>query len=55
MAAYLSAEVVETFLIHILTPVYRITEDDSIRDPRMGAFITALGDPLPTDDLVQMS
>jgi U3 small nucleolar RNA-associated protein 20 len=55
MTTHLSAEVVGTFLIHILTPVYRITEDDSVRDSRMGAFITALRDPLPTDDRVQMS
>lgn len=27
----------EQFLVHILTPVYRITEDDTIRDSQMGA------------------
>jgi U3 small nucleolar RNA-associated protein 20 len=55
MTTHLSAEVVETFLVHILTPVYRITEDDSVRDSRMGAFMTAQSDPFPTDDRAQMS
>lgn len=55
MTTYLSAEVVENLLVYILTPVYRITEDDSVRDPRMGAFIIALRTPLPADDRVQMS
>jgi len=49
MTTHLSAEVVETFLVHILTPIYRITEDDSIRDSRMGAFIATLGYLLPTN------
>lgn len=26
----------QMFLVHILTPVYRITEDDTIRDTQMG-------------------
>lgn len=55
MTTSLSAEVVEIFLVHILTPVYRITEDDSIRDSRMGAFITVPRDPLLIDDWVQTS
>ena len=55
MITHLSAEVVETFLVHILTPVYRITEDDSVRDSRMGTLINTLGDPLLTDDRIQMS
>jgi len=55
MTAHLSAQVVETFLVHILTPVYRITEDDSVRDSRMGAFTTALWYLLLIDDRVQRS
>jgi len=55
MTAHLSAEVVETFLVHILTPVYRITEDDSVRDSRMGAFTTALWYLLLIDGHVQRS
>lgn len=42
MTTHLSADVAETFLVHILTPVYRITEDDSVRDPRMGALVATL-------------
>jgi len=55
MTAHLSAQVVETFLVHILTPVYRITEDDSVRDSRMGAFTAAFRYLLLIDDRVQMS
>ena len=51
MTTHLSAEAVENFLVHILTPVYRITEDDSVHDSRMGGFIAVPRDPL-TDDLV---
>lgn len=36
MTSYMDAAVVELFLVHILTPVYRITDDDTIRDPHMG-------------------
>jgi U3 small nucleolar RNA-associated protein 20 len=36
MASYMEAHRLETFLVHILSPVYRITEDDTIRDPQMG-------------------
>lgn len=31
----------EQFLPHILTPVYRITEDDTIRDAGMGMYIAS--------------
>jgi len=55
MTAHLSAEVVETFLVHILTPVYRITEDDSVRDSRMGTFTITFRNILLIDDRVQMS
>ncbi|KAI9465208.1 armadillo-type protein [Lactarius psammicola] len=35
MANYMEAPQLEGFLMHILSPLYRITEDDSIRDQRM--------------------
>lgn len=36
MANYMGAPQLEGFLMHILSPIYRITEDDTIRDQRMG-------------------
>ncbi len=39
MVSHMDAEVVEHFLTHILNPVYRIIEDDTIRDPQMGEWI----------------
>lgn len=36
MASHMEATQLERFLTHILTPVYRITEDDTIRDAGMG-------------------
>lgn len=36
MSSHMDAERLEKFLVHILTPVYRLTEDDTIRDPQMG-------------------
>lgn len=38
MASHMEAERLETFLVHILTPVYRIAEDDSIRDSEIGQW-----------------
>lgn len=38
MASYMEAERLEQFLVHILTPVYRVTEDDTIRDSQMGMY-----------------
>ncbi|KAF7316852.1 DRIM domain-containing protein [Mycena chlorophos] len=35
MAAHMDDAKLERFLVHILTPVYRITEDDTIRDSQM--------------------
>lgn len=32
----------KNFLIHILTPVYRLTEDDTIRDAQMGTISYSL-------------
>lgn len=36
MTSHMPSDDVEGFLTHILSPVYRILEDDTIRDPRMG-------------------
>lgn len=36
MASHLEAEILEHYLVHILTPVYRILEDDTVRDTQMG-------------------
>ena len=36
MTSYMEATQLERFLPHILTPVYRITEEDTIRDSGMG-------------------
>ena len=36
MVSYVDAIVVERFLINILDPVYRVVEDDTIRDSHMG-------------------
>ncbi|KAF8305376.1 hypothetical protein DL93DRAFT_356267 [Clavulina sp. PMI_390] len=36
MVSHMSKEDVSTFLTHILTPVYRIIEDDTIQDSQMG-------------------
>ncbi|TFK45123.1 armadillo-type protein [Crucibulum laeve] len=35
MTSHMEAARLELFLVHILTPVYRLTEDDTIRDPQM--------------------
>ncbi|KIM44053.1 hypothetical protein M413DRAFT_17908 [Hebeloma cylindrosporum] len=35
MASHMDAARLEQFLVHILTPVYRLTEDDTIRDSQM--------------------
>lgn len=39
MASHMEAERLEKFLVHILTPVYRITEDDTIRDEQIGKLL----------------
>lgn len=36
MASFLEPKRLEMFLVHILSPVYRIIEDDTIRDQQMG-------------------
>ena len=37
MVSHLDATLLERYLVHILTPVYRIIDDDSIRDAHIGA------------------
>ena len=39
MASHLDAEVLDHFLVHVLNPVYRVIEDDTIHDPQMGKQI----------------
>lgn len=39
MVSFLDASQVEKFLMHILSPIYRIVEDDTIREPQMGEYI----------------
>lgn len=39
MTTYMQADDVVHYLVHILTPVYRILDDDSIRDPQMGEYL----------------
>ena len=38
MASHMEATSLEGFLVHILTPVYRLVEDDTIRDSQMGMY-----------------
>ena len=42
MANYMEASQLEGFLMHILSPMYRITEDDTIRDQGMGEYLQTL-------------
>ena len=39
MAAYMSPDLLERYLFHILNPVYRILDDDTIHDKDMGALV----------------
>jgi U3 small nucleolar RNA-associated protein 20 len=39
MANYMEVPLLQEFLIHILSPIYRITEDDTIQNQRMGEYI----------------
>jgi U3 small nucleolar RNA-associated protein 20 len=36
MANHMEVTLLQEFLMHILSPIYRITEDDTIRDQHMG-------------------
>jgi U3 small nucleolar RNA-associated protein 20 len=38
MANHMEATLLQGFLMHILSPIYRITEDDTIRDQQMGEY-----------------
>ncbi|KAF8901183.1 armadillo-type protein, partial [Gymnopilus junonius] len=50
MASHMEAERLEQFLVHILTPVYRLTEEDTIRDSQMEELKTTA---IELQDLVQ--
>ncbi|THH26353.1 hypothetical protein EUX98_g7834 [Antrodiella citrinella] len=50
MVNYLSAEQVEKYLMHMLAPVYRIVEEDTIRDPHMDELKTLA---VELQDLIQ--
>ncbi|CAK5281436.1 unnamed protein product [Mycena citricolor] len=50
MASHMPASQLELFLVHILTPVYRLTEDDTIRDPQMEELKTLC---IELQDLIQ--
>ncbi|PPQ91255.1 hypothetical protein CVT25_006372 [Psilocybe cyanescens] len=50
MTSHMEAARLEQFLVHILTPVYRITEDDTIRDTQMEELKTTAAE---LQDLVQ--
>ena len=39
MASYMEPIKLESFLVHVLTPVYRLTEDDTVRDSQMGTSL----------------
>ena len=42
MVSYVDSDIVEHFLVHILNPVYRIVEEDTIRDTHMGEWFVAM-------------
>ncbi|KAF7374911.1 DRIM domain-containing protein [Mycena sanguinolenta] len=50
MAAHMDAPRLEMFLVHILTPTYRLAEDDTIRDSQMDELKTVC---IELQDLVQ--
>jgi hypothetical protein len=42
MGSHMEPTKLEAFLVHILTPVYRLTEDDTVRDTQMGTLIACM-------------
>jgi len=38
MVSHLDATLLERYLVHILTPVYRVIDDDSIHDAHISAI-----------------
>ena len=52
MASHMEVSKLETFLVHILTPVYRIAEDDTIRDAQMGMAYPTFHEIRKTDAFV---
>jgi hypothetical protein len=39
MGSHMDGSVLERFLVHILTPLYRIVDEETIKDAQMGKFI----------------
>ena len=39
MVSHLDTALLERYLVHILTPVYRVIDDDSIHDAHIGATL----------------
>ncbi|KAJ3508085.1 hypothetical protein NLJ89_g5945 [Agrocybe chaxingu] len=52
MSSHMEPEQLEKFLIHMLTPIYRLTEDDTIRDSQMGKSFS-FSSPVELQDLIQ--
>ncbi|KAI0364814.1 hypothetical protein BV20DRAFT_955431 [Pilatotrama ljubarskyi] len=50
MVSHMQATDVERFLMHMLSPVYRIVEDDTVRDPQMDELKTL---SIELQDLIQ--
>ncbi|KAF8957355.1 armadillo-type protein [Flammula alnicola] len=50
MSSHMEAARLEQFLVHVLTPVYRLTEDDTIRDSQIDELKTTA---IELQDLVQ--
>jgi U3 small nucleolar RNA-associated protein 20 len=42
MVTYLEPKRLEQFLTHILSPLYRIIEEDTIRDDQLGSFLVSI-------------
>ena len=52
MASHLESAQLETFLVHILSPVYRVLDDDTIHDTQMGLLSFTLHIPTLTSWLM---
>lgn len=60
MATFMEPDMTSRFLTHILNPVYRIAEDDSIRDPHIGkssspTFLPSFRSPGLLDELKNLT
>lgn len=47
MVSYMEADTLERYLVHILTPVYQLINDDTVRDAAIGEH--TLKDGIHTD------